>query len=82
MPLPSSGTITKSQVGAEVGVGNNSAYTNFNWIRANTKDAMNRMNGLYGRAWYQKNNGGVNDTRAWLQANCNCDCNCNCACSD
>jgi hypothetical protein len=70
MPLPSSGTISFSNIRSETG---DTGDTSMSWIKDNTKSgqASNSLSGYYGKAWYQRN----------VDGNCNngnCTSNCNC----
>ena len=59
--------ISLSNVGTEIGQGNNYVYTNLAWVGGNSKNGAHNLNAIEGEAWFQSDNlGNCNN------GNCNC----------
>lgn len=74
MTLPSSGSISMSQVSTEIG-NPPTASMNMAWIRDNSKTGAISLAAIYGMSWYARNVDG-NCNNGNCTANCNCGSNC------
>lgn len=75
MTLPT-GVISLSNLGAEIGTGNNPAYTNLAWLSANSVYNFKDLNSVRGLAWFNAVSSKNSVTRTPTSTTTNCTQNC------